>query len=155
MNKKVKKVHGPYTRKDGRKHVVTVFEDGSKKTTSYPKWVKEQELGRELDIFNENIDHKDRDFTNDSPGNIQILTRSENAAKSALRRIVEYLPCLTCGKETEITRGRIISNNRGKAGPFCSKSCSGKYSSSVQKNKNNKIQTAKFIVKYHRYDDKK
>ena len=51
MNKKVKKVHGPYTRKDGRKHVVTVFEDGSKKTTSYPKWVKEQELGRELDIL--------------------------------------------------------------------------------------------------------
>lgn len=154
MSKKVKKVHGPYTRKDGRKHVVTVFDDGTKKTTSYPKWLKEQELGRELDPFEETIDHRDRNFKNDHPDNIQILTRSENAAKSALRRKKTFLPCVNCGKPTEMTHDRITSNKRGKTGPFCSRRCSGQYGSSVRANSENKIAPMPFTVEYYRKDDK-
>jgi hypothetical protein len=58
--KEIKKVHGPYTRQqDGRQHVVVVFVDLSKKTISYPKYLMEQKLGRELDPDLETIDHID------------------------------------------------------------------------------------------------
>ena len=43
------KVYGPYTRKDGRKHVVIVNNNGTKTTKSYPRYLMEQHLGRSLE----------------------------------------------------------------------------------------------------------
>jgi len=42
------KVYGPYTRKDGRQHVI-LYENGTRKTVSYPKYLLETKLGRPLD----------------------------------------------------------------------------------------------------------
>jgi len=75
------KIYGPYLRKDGRKHIVIVHDDGLKQTQSYPRYLMEQHLGRRL-LDNETVDHINEDFTDDRLENLQLLTRGENAAKS-------------------------------------------------------------------------
>ena len=82
------KVYGPYTRSDGRKHVVLVShnEDGSIKkkiTVSYPKYLMEKKLNRYL-VDDETVDHINEDKTFDEHHNLQILPRAENARKSAI-----------------------------------------------------------------------
>ena len=74
------KVYGPYTRKDGRQHVILVHEDLSRQTMSYPKYLMEQQLGRPL-LASKTVDHINNDFTDNRIENLQILTRAENAAK--------------------------------------------------------------------------
>lgn len=119
------KVYGPYPNKTGRKHVIILFDDGSRKTTSYAKYLMEQLLGRELDPIKEQVDHINDDFTDDNIENLQILPRLENIKKSAKGVTTIDLNCILCG----ITfKRRLADHNRShiKSGPFCSKSCSGK-----------------------------
>ena len=74
------KVHGPYSRPDGRKHVIlnnTNIPKGTQgklKTVSYPKALKEIELGRVLDL-DETIDHNDRNRSNDDTNNLIVRGR--------------------------------------------------------------------------------
>lgn len=83
--KKWRSLHGPYKRKDGRKHVILYRQtrDGRqiRKTISYPKLLIECRIGRKLKSH-ETADHKDEDFTNNRWKNLQILSRSKNASKS-------------------------------------------------------------------------
>jgi|ERR1044071_2543272 len=121
------KVYGPYLRKDGRKHVI-LYDGKTKKTVSYPKWLMQNLLGRELDSNLETVDHKDEDFTNDSYDNLQLLTRRENIQKSHKPAETITFICPIC--KTTVTKfARVIRDNlrQGKAGPFCSRSCAGKY----------------------------
>ena len=69
------KIYGPYLRKDGRKHVVIINDDGTSCTRSYPRLLLEQKLGRPL-LDTETVDHIDGDFTNDSFENLRVLSRS-------------------------------------------------------------------------------
>lgn len=97
----------------------------------YSRFLMGQELGRKLE-YDETVDHIDEDFTNDDLDNLQVITRSENAKKSAkLRRPIEYISfeCPQCGI-TATKKARDVRHNKklGKAGPFCGKSCAGKYS---------------------------
>lgn len=73
------KISKPYTRPDGRKHVIITRDDGTKTTRSYPRYLLEEKLGRPL-LDDETVDHIDGDFTNDSPENLRSLSRSENSA---------------------------------------------------------------------------
>ena len=73
------KVYGPYTRPDGRQHVILIFEDGQRRTVSYPKYLMEQKLGRELDPDLETINHKNGDFTDNRWENLEILSRVDHA----------------------------------------------------------------------------
>lgn len=80
-------IYGPYTRADDRKVVLLVWhtDTGSiaKRTTvSYPKLLMEIKLGRRLGP-DETVDHIDDDKTNDAYSNLQILSRADNARKSA------------------------------------------------------------------------
>lgn len=43
-NENIKKIHGPYYRSDGRRHIVIVYENGHKQTKSYPKYLLEQKI---------------------------------------------------------------------------------------------------------------
>ena len=128
--KEIKKVHGPYIRKDGRKHVVIVFEDDSTKTVSYPKYLMEQYLGRELDPETETVDHIDRDFTNDAISNLQIIPRSEHAKLDAIRIKEQQFTCGICGKQFILNAHQLhdaySNRKKGRAGPYCSRSCAGK-----------------------------
>ena len=76
-------------------HVVIVYDDNSKKTKSYPRYLMEQHLGRELSK-EETIDHIDHDFTNNSIENLQILTRQDNARKEMTReeRSAKQIECV-------------------------------------------------------------
>ncbi len=120
------KVHGPYTRADGRKHVI-YYDRTTRRTQSYPRYLMEQHLGREL-LPTETVDHINGDFTDDRIENLQLLTLAENIQKSA--KGVEYLTfgCPVCDDKFLYPARRYRHNQikQGKAGPFCSKSCAAK-----------------------------
>lgn len=128
----VLKIYGPYTRKDGRKHIVIVNDDGSRTTQSYPRFLKEQELGRKLKIW-EDVDHTDRDKSNDDLANLLPRFHAHRVALDVKRvRLVE-ITCVLCGN-IAYKKPNDLDNNakQGKDGPFCSKSCAGKYSAELQ-----------------------
>ena len=89
------KIYGPYTRKDGRKHIVK-YKNGKRTTQSYPRYLMEQHLGRPL-LDTEEVDHTDEDYTNDDINNLQLLTKIENVDNIQERKIFDV------SKETEMT----------------------------------------------------
>jgi hypothetical protein len=121
------KVYGPYTRKDGRQHVI-LYKDGLRTTVSYPKYLLEQKLGHSLSSC-ETCDHIDNDFTNNNLDNLQVLTREKNAAKANAFKPRELgtftCPVCKCSftKPMNYIRGNL---KQGKSGPYCSRSCAGK-----------------------------
>jgi hypothetical protein len=129
------KIYGPYTRKDGRKHIIKICTiTGNRITQSYPRYLIENKLGRKL-LPNEHIDHKNDDYTDDDINNLQILTQKQNNQKEMSRphrkqKFYEF-NCPQCGifckKELKYVKGNKKQN---KAGPFCSRSCAGKFSMS-------------------------
>lgn len=132
-DKEIKKVHGPYKRSDGREHVVIVFIDLSKKTVSYPKFLMEQKLGRQLDQDEETIDHIDGNFLNNDFSNLRIISRKEHCSDDATRVELIEITCALCGEKTKKRPGTLTHSKKlGKAGPFCGKSCAGKYGAYVQ-----------------------
>ena len=75
-----RKVYGPYLRNDGRNTVV--FYDGKRQTSKQLARVRlEVKLGRRL-TEQETVDHIDENYGNDHPDNLQVLSKSDNAAKS-------------------------------------------------------------------------
>ena len=129
------KVYGPYTRKDGRQHVI-VHENGKRSTVSYPKYLLESKLGRKL-LPHETCDHIDNDYTNNSLDNLQVLTRGDNSRKHMALKLAEqgYFVCPECNKSFYKLMRYARANNvvQKKAGPFCSKSCAGRYSQKLNK----------------------
>lgn len=122
------KIYGPYIRKDGRKHICIVHDNGRKQTKSYPRYLMEQHLGREL-LPKEHVDHINNDPYDNRIENLQILTQQANNKKAAaLRpRKTHKFVCPCCGKESEKFLNFVQNNlKRGKQGPFCSRSCAGK-----------------------------
>lgn len=133
----VKKVYGPYTRKDGRKHVV-LYDGTKRQTVSYPKWLMEQHIGREL-TPDETVDHKDRNFTNNSLDNLQILTRAEHTSLDVRRVKVVEVVCIGCSKKLVRRGGDVHGNAKaGKAGPFC-RPCAGTYGANVRNKRIEKL----------------
>src|SRR5258706_8463489 len=124
------RIYGPYIRKDGRKVILLYKKKGSagKRTLSWTKALVEVREGRRL-INDEEVDHNNRDFTDDSSENLIIRSRSAHAKLDAKRLVPQKANCLLCGKEFIMTRGQIETK---KAGPFCSRSCRGRYGVHVQ-----------------------
>ena len=124
------KIYGPYARKDGRQHIILMHQ-GKRKTVSYPKYLLEQKLGREL-TEDETCDHIDGDYTNNNPENLQVLSRKDNFLKfNSVNRKVEKVLCVCplCQKSFFKALSVVKHNNlkQKKAGPFCSKACAGRY----------------------------
>lgn len=105
--------YGPFTRKkDGRKHIALYNNITQKKTSiSWPKVLMELHLNRRL-LTNETVDHINENYTDDRIENLQLLSREENARKSAL--ISRYVNCPCCKKAFHQYR---------KEQKFCSDSC--------------------------------
>lgn len=126
-------VYGPYERDDGRKHVIIYnFNKGIRRTVSYPKYLMEQRLGRKLKP-NETVHHKNEDFSDDSPENLEVKTRADHSRLHAIKYSeFKIVKCKVCGKKYKLNRTqqsdhfRNRNRNRSK-GYFCSKSCIGKY----------------------------
>lgn len=119
-----------YECKDGRLRVY-VKETG--KTISYPKYLMERKLGRQLSS-NEDVHHKDTNPLNNDFSNLEIRFRGEHQREHSTKYYDTTAVCGWCGKEflwtghqqqrfyTERRIGRHISLQ-----PFCSRSCAGHY----------------------------
>jgi hypothetical protein len=124
------KIYGPYTRKDGRKHIIAIYPDGAKITVSYPRYLLEMKLGRFLDE-NEEVDHNDLDFTNDSLDNLVIREPIEHRELDARRLKPQTFMCPVCYRVFVLegqTLHNVLTEQRRKntTGPYCSRSCAGK-----------------------------
>lgn len=120
------KVYGPFDCKDGRKRVTIHYDDGSKRTITYAKWLVEQSIGRQIDSKN-HVHHKDGDFTNDTLSNLEVLNGSQHIINHRIGRPMVTLTCKECGKVFQREARRERANRKqGKRGPYCSRSCVGK-----------------------------
>jgi len=140
------KVHGPYKRRDGRQIVVIVEKDGNRRTVSYPKWLMEMQVGRQLDPNLETVDHIDSDFDNNNLDNLRIVPRDEHSANDTRRVKLVKFKCAWCDKDFERSP-RLIRDKakKNKAGPFCSRGCAGKYSRMLQLKLIDKMDSQKAI----------
>lgn len=134
---KIRYVNGPYERCDDERWVVVVtYKEGRRRTVSYPKFLVEVLLGRELDPHKETVDHIDHDWTNNAWDNLRIVPRGKHVQEDAKRVKLVQVVCLWC-KEEVYKSASIVRHNRkkGKAGPFCGNQCAGAYRKAVQTGK--------------------
>jgi len=135
------KVFGPYLNggKEGRKFVIVIDEKGKRRSVSWPKYLVEQHLGRELGI-DETIDHWDTDINNNDFSNLRIVPRSQHSADDTRRVKMLDLECAMCKKHFERSP-RLVrdKSKKGKVSQFCSRQCAGKYSRDVQLGKRDKL----------------
>ncbi|KKN22308.1 hypothetical protein LCGC14_0916390 [marine sediment metagenome] len=129
-------VRGPYTdRKSGRKGIEVYTKDGRRRYASYPKFLVEVVLGRELDRKLETIDHIDHDFTNNSWDNLRVIDMSRHMSEDQTRVRLVSMTCVWCGGATKQRRpGELTWASKVGAGPFCDNRCSGEYGAAVQNN---------------------
>ncbi len=141
MDQIVKELYGNDVRlsriyhcKDGRKRIDLIASDW-RKTIQYAKLVLEVKLGRKL-IGDETVDHINGDKTDDSPDNVRVMSLSENARDSQLILQPQSYNCPLCNVTFTLVGKKVKDavNNRkkGKAGPFCGRSCAGKYGAERQ-----------------------
>lgn len=119
-----------YHGKDGRLRVY-VRETG--KTISYPKYLMEKELGRQL-APDEFVHHKDLNPLNNDISNLQIMSSSEHSSHHMRKFHDTTAKCGWCGKEflwTAMHQKNFYSNRRNHGQksdvPFCSRECRGRY----------------------------
>lgn len=140
------KVYGPYMRHDGRQLVVVIDDKGNRRTVSYPKHIMEVHLGRHLDPELETVDHFDSNIYNNDISNLRLVPRKEHSADDTRRVKLVKLKCAWCKDDFERSP-RLIRDKakKKKAGPFCSKSCAGRYSRYLQLKLIKKFDTQKAI----------
>lgn len=128
-----------------------VYPDGRKKTVSCPKYIVECEFGRYLDE-DETVDHIDGDFTNNDVSNLQVLNRGEHSKLDVKRLKAQTFECPMCCSTFKLKGKKmskaIFNRKQGKAGPFCSKSCAGKYGAEIQNGRMQKLPVGKITRSY-------
>lgn len=147
-----------YHGKDGRLRVY-VKETG--KTISYPKYLMQKELGKEL-LPNEHVHHIDENPLNNDISNLKVMSSSDHARSHMQKFFDTTAVCAWCGKEflwTAKHQKNFYSNKRNHGQqsnqPFCSRECSGRYGQQLQVNKqhchyNSKRKLTEEQVKYIR-----
>lgn len=125
------KVYGPYhyEKEDDRLSVRLTLSDKTRISKSLTRFCVEYALDKQLpaDI---DIDHIDRDHSNNSLSNLQLLRTNDHARKDAKPALYVDITCVLC-KKTVTKSWRDIKHNQKykKQGPFCSRICAGKGSS--------------------------
>ena len=122
------KTYGPYKRKSDGRWVILVQDndDGKFKTKSYPKYLMEQSLGKDLGDLT--VDHWDSNVDNNSLDNLRVIERAEHSRQDTRRVEPVKLKCSMCQKEFErLPRLLRDKHKKGAKGVFCSRQCSGKY----------------------------
>lgn len=129
------KVYGPYKSKlDNRLRVCIVFQNKTKKTVSYPKYLMEIYLNRYL-TESETVQHLDGNPLNNDLSNLLVMDRIEHLKMDAKRVEDQILICQWCKKEF-LVKGKSLRQRDGKdkkSNSFCSKKCSGIYGTYIQK----------------------
>jgi hypothetical protein len=95
----------------------------------------EHQIGRRLEK-EETVDHIDRDFLNNDPSNLQILKRKKHSSVDAVRLKPVTFVCPICKRSFTRSGKRLARiyerKKAGKAGPFCSPKCQGKYAADLR-----------------------
>lgn len=127
-----------YVCKDGR---TRVYIKDTKKVISYPKYIMEKSLGRELQ-WNEQVHHKDGNPLNNDIDNLEIkLLGDHQREHNPAKYHDKYVLCAWCGKQFLWTAKQQITfygNNKRRRKehsvnrPFCSKKCACEYGRHVQ-----------------------
>ena len=119
-----------YKCKDGRERV---YVKETKKVMSYPKYLIEKELGRQLLPWEE-VHHKDENPLNNDLGNLEVRLHGEHQADHSTKFHDTIAVCGWCGKEflwTAVKQRNFYKNRRYddtySETPFCSRQCSGYY----------------------------
>jgi hypothetical protein len=118
---------GPYTRADGYVYYQDVYEDGRKATIYAHRLVMEKILGRKLRP-GELVHHKNGNPSDNRKRNLKLTTRGTHPGLHAKGIEMVEVTCLGCGKKVEkVARFVRHNRNQGKPGPFCSRTCSGRF----------------------------
>jgi hypothetical protein len=105
----------------------TVIEDGRRRTVLQHREVVEASLGRTLESW-EIVHHRDGNKLNNAVENLEVVTKSAHSIHHAKPAKYVMLTCLLCGKGFERRANKEKHNRKqGKIGPFCGKSCAGKF----------------------------
>lgn len=120
-----------------------------------PTYLIEQNLGREL-INDESVDHIDRNKLNDSLDNLRVISLKQNILDDIKRVKPIQIICIRCGTAS-FKKARDIKHNAklGKAGPFCSRSCCGKYGAEIQNGREEKLDAQPTVISEYFYIEKK
>ena len=126
---------GPYTRgSDKRQYLSIRYSDGSKSSLSYPKWLAENKYG--IAIGDNHTHHIDNNPDNNDIKNLQSLSASDHAVlhRKKQREGWSWFACPMCKHEFQIRPSEYRRNQlvKGKAGPFCSRHCAGRYGVEIQ-----------------------
>jgi hypothetical protein len=124
-----------YKTNEGRLYIILYFPNKKTLRRSYPKFLMELYLNKYLNK-NNTIHHKDKDFLNNKIDNLEVIERAQHAKQDVVRNRPMSFICPECEKKF-ILEGRKLhdadgNRQKGKAGPFCSRSCAGKYCQKVQ-----------------------
>lgn len=124
-----------YTGKDGR---LRIYIQEEKRIMSYPKYLMENELGRQM-MPNEEVHHKDENPLNNDISNLEIRLHGEHQAEHAIKYHDTTAVCGWCGKEflwSSTQQSHFYSNQRLRKtttnGPFCSRQCAGRHNRHIQ-----------------------
>lgn len=116
---------------DGRSRVSLYREDGTGTFMQYARYLMSIKEGRILSK-NEEVDHIDKDKTNDDISNLQVLTVEDHKAKTKEEvsgRTYSVLICAYCGKQFK-RETRQVKYKRD----FCSRYCNGKFHNPITNN---------------------
>ena len=122
--------YGPYPLDSGHLFFVVYYADGTKKSVLVHREIVEQRIGRML-TKEEVVHHINNDPSDNSFENLRIMTHAAHTKLHAVERggpEMVTLTCLYCRKSfTRSARRARDAAAQGKGGPFCGKSCSGKW----------------------------
>jgi len=113
---------------------VVVLPDGKRTTQLQHRVVMEDHLGRSL-RSDAHVHHINEDKSDNRVENLSVMSASDHAKEHSKERHqeVSHLVCCYCSVAFDRpTRFVRHSEKQGKFGPFCSRSCAGKWSAAKQ-----------------------
>ena len=128
------KEYGPYKNKEGYAFIVRKHSDGHVTSTWVHREMMEKHLKRKL-TRNEVVHHINEDPSDNRIENFEIKTRRKHTSDHAPAPEMALILCAECGEEAVVRAYQIRHNqtNQGKAGPFCGRSCAGRYGQRLQR----------------------
>ena len=126
-----------YCCRDGR---TRVYLKDEKRVISYPRYLMEQKLGRQL-LEDEQVHHKDENPLNNDLDNLEIKLFREHQREHAIKYVDLFVKCPWCGNEflwTAKKQRTFYGNLKRKDRtpildePFCSKHCVGSFGKHIQ-----------------------
>lgn len=125
---------------DNRQRVDLFNSNTDRTTISYARYLMSVELGKVLSKDFE-VDHIDRNCSNDEITNLQVITLEEHKLKTKIEvsgREYKNIVCDFCEKEFQ-REVRQLGKNKGYSRAFCSRQCFGKFHAKLRKEKSNEL----------------